>query len=182
MHRKVILAIVVALLGLTPVANAGMFRGPRPSPSSMTPSSSVVKTIKVRTTAYTHTEDDHLEYKKLTAAGSRLQASRRYNSAAADWSRFPVGTVFKIRGSRTKYVIDDYGSALVGTGTIDIYHRNKRNMNKWGVRHVEIEILKMGSYEKSREILKPRLKHDHCRQMYIALVGRSAWNAIAANF
>ena len=42
-------------------------------------------------------------------------------SAAADWSRYPVGTRFRIVGKPYEYVIDDYGSALVGTDTIDLY-------------------------------------------------------------
>ncbi len=204
MHRKVSLAVAVALLGLLAGADAGPFRnhpssinsdhgsssssssffsfsgGSSPSSSHESSRSSSREYRKVRTTAYTHTEDDHREYRRNNALGTRLQCSRRYTSAAADWSRYPVGTVFRIKGSRTEYVIDDYGSALVGTGTIDIYHRNKRGMDKWGVRHVEIEILKWGSFSKSREILQARLKYDHCRQMYVALVGRSAWEAIAS--
>ena len=123
----------------------------------------------VRTTAYTHSEADHIKYGRKTALGTQLKRSTSYTSAAADWSRFPVGTTFRMKGSRTNYVIDDYGSALVGTDTIDIYHTSKSAMNRWGVRHVDIEITKWGDYEKSRQILSKRTKYKHCRQMYAAI-------------
>ncbi len=132
-------------------------------------SSSGDKRQTVRTTAYTHSESDHLKYGRKTAVGTTLKRSTSYTSAAADWSRYPVGTTFRIKGSKTNYVIDDYGSALVGTGTIDIYHTSKSAMNHWGVRHVDIEILKWGDYEKSRQILSQRTKYKHCRQMYAAI-------------
>ena len=123
----------------------------------------------VRTTAYTHSESDHIKYGRKTAVGSQLKRSTSYTSAAADWSRFPVGTTFRMKGSRTNYVIDDYGSALVGTDTIDIYHTSKSAMNRWGVRHVDIEITKWGDYKKSRQILSQRTNYKHCRQMYAAI-------------
>ncbi len=132
-------------------------------------SSSGDKNQTVRTTAYTHSESDHLKYGRKTALGTQLKRSTSYTSAAADWSRYPVGTTFRMKGSKTNYVIDDYGSALVGTDTIDIYQTSKSAMNHWGVRHVDIEILKWGDYEKSRQILSQRTKYQHCRQMYAAI-------------
>ena len=62
--------------------------------------------------------------------------------------------------------IDDYGSALVGTGTIDLFKPTLGLMNEWGVRHVDIQILKWGSWEKSAAILSKRCKYAHCRCMY----------------
>ncbi len=62
-------------------------------------------------------------------------------SAAADWSRYPLGTKFRMVGQPHVYVIDDYGSALVGTDTIDIYKPNLTMMKEWGVREIDIEIL-----------------------------------------
>ena len=128
--------------------------------------SSKAPTFSVRTTAYTHTESDHITYGAATAAGTKLRTGVKYNSAAADWSRFPLGTVFRIKGEPTVYVIDDYGSALVGTSTIDIYRPTIASMNKWGVRNVEIEILKTGDVKKSRKILSSRTSWSHCRAMH----------------
>ncbi len=121
--------------------------------------------MTVRTTAYTHTESDHLVYGRKNALDTPLRLSRSYTSAASDWSRFPVGTTFRIKGNNRTYIIDDYGSALVGTDTIDIYHSSKKAMNQWGVRHVEIEILKWGDYEKSRQVLQERRGYSHVRKM-----------------
>lgn len=137
-------------------------------PNNLTPVSGKRQRV-VRTTAYTHTEADHKQYGRSTAIGTRLKSTRSHTSAAADWSRFPLGTKFRIVGDDTIYVIEDYGSALVGTDTIDIYHPTKSSMNRWGVRHVEIEIFEMGCYDDSREILSGRLSHAHCLQMHRAL-------------
>ncbi len=128
--------------------------------------------MTVRTTAYTHTESDHLVYGRKNALDSSLRLSRNYTSAASDWSRFPVGTKFRIKGGNRTYVIDDYGSALVGTDTIDIYHPSKKAMNQWGVRYVEIEILKWGDYERSRQILQERKGYSHVRKMLAGIDSR----------
>ena len=86
-------------------------------------------------------------------------------SAAADWSFYPVGTVFRVKGMPQLFVIDDYGSALTGTATIDMYQPSRSMMNLWGRRNVEISIVQWGSFERSAEILKDRTKFPHCRQM-----------------
>ncbi len=125
--------------------------------------------LTVRTTAYTHSEADHLRYGRMTASGSTLRAETSYTSAAADWSEFPVGTRFRIKGQSKIYVIDDYGSALVGTRTIDLYKTTKGEMNAWGVRTVEIEILEDGNFRRAKTILASRLKFAHCREMYAAI-------------
>jgi len=119
----------------------------------------------VRTTAYTCSECDHIQYGSKNAAGTALRYSDRVRSAAADWSFYPVGTVFRVKGMNQLYVIDDYGSALTGTGTIDMYQPSKDLMNKWGRRNVEISVVQWGSFKRSAEILSQRTKFNHCRQM-----------------
>jgi 3D (Asp-Asp-Asp) domain-containing protein len=120
----------------------------------------------VRTTAYTCSESDHLKYGAHNAVGTMLKYNDRVRSAAADWSFYPLGTVFKIKGRPYIYVVDDYGSALIGAGTIDIYQPSGDMMNMWGRRNVEISVLQWGSLERSAEILSKRMNYDHCRQMY----------------
>lgn len=128
----------------------------------------------IRTTAYTHSEADHIKYGARTAAGTSLKYGQ-LRSAAADWSVYPVGTVFQIEGDNALYIVDDYGSALVGTRTIDLYKPSATSMRSWGVRKVSIRILKWGSYAKSLAILKPRQsKASHVREMVSRLVSRSA--------
>lgn len=124
----------------------------------------------VRTTAYTCSEDDHLIYGNKNATGTQLRYSNRVRSAAADWSFYPVGTTFRIKGLPYLYVIDDYGSALTGTGTVDIYKPNKEVMNIWGRRNVELTIVQWGSFNRSAEILSQRTKHDHCRSMLANII------------
>ena len=120
----------------------------------------------VRTTAYTCTEADHLEYGSMNAAGTPLRYSNSVRSAAADWSVYPIGTTFRIKGMKPLFVIDDYGSALTGTSTIDLYKPSHAHMNAWGRRNVEITIVRWGSYARSAELLSGRTHHSHCRQMY----------------
>ena len=122
------------------------------------------RTQKVRTTAYTQTEPGGCN----SACGSRLSAGT-VHSAAADWSRFPVGTQFKILQTGEVCQIDDYGSALVGTNTIDLYKTSRGAMNTWGVRLVDIRILQWGSPRRSLEILAPRAGNPHVRRMVSAL-------------
>ncbi|RPJ33864.1 MAG: hypothetical protein EHM17_08790 [Verrucomicrobiaceae bacterium] len=124
----------------------------------------------VRTTAYTCSEDDHLVYGSKNATGTPLRYTNRVRSAAADWSFYPVGTTFRIKGLPYLYVVDDYGSALTGTGTVDIYKPNKETMNLWGRRNVELQIVQWGSFNRSAEILSQRTKFDHCRQMLANII------------
>lgn len=124
----------------------------------------------VRTTAYTDSESDHLVYGNKNATGTALRYTNRVRSAAADWSFYPVGTTFRIKGLPYLYVVDDYGSALTGTGTIDIYKPNKQIMNLWGRRNVELTIVQWGSFTRSAELLSKRTKYQHCRQMLANIV------------
>lgn len=132
------------------------------------PEKNLNKTICVRTTAYTHSERDHAKYGRKNAVGTKL-LSGNIRSAAADWSVFPVGTLFKIENRPEVFVIDDYGSALVGTRTIDIYHTSKKAMRNWGVRYINITILKLGCYTRSAQILASRLKYSHTRKMFVSI-------------
>lgn len=118
----------------------------------------------VKTTAYTHSERDHRKYGAQTATGERLKYGT-VRSAATDWSVYPVGTVFKIEGEPYLYQVDDYGSALVGTNTIDLYKPSKSAMNAYGSKPVNINVVKWGSFSKSLAIMKPRAKYPHIQQM-----------------
>lgn len=128
--------------------------------------------MRVRTTAYTHNESDHIIYGVKNAIGTNLRFGS-VRSAAADWSRFPVGTLFRIAGQPgITYVVDDYGSALVGTGTIDLYKPSRSMMDDWGVRHVDIEVIQWGSYERSMELMRDRTKWRHVRAMMDGIEAR----------
>ena len=127
-------------------------------PISTTPS----RIMYVRTTAYHHTEPGG----RQTAVGGYL---RPVHSAAADWSWRPAGTRFRIIATGEEYTVEDYGSALVGHYTIDLYKSTRDEMNRWGVRYVQIEILQLGSYPVSLAVLIPRQKYSHVRAMVAGL-------------
>jgi 3D (Asp-Asp-Asp) domain-containing protein len=200
----------------------------------------------VRTTAYTHTEADHLEYTNHNALGGQLRAAgppiRRadnrsltmalqeqaeyqrvaYNpalqpfrmdderparkalpaegvltrtvkvtrtvrgkrvvvtkkitpqigSAAADWSRWPAGTTFRLLSTGQTYRVDDYGWALAGRNTIDLYMATPFEMNHWGAREEPIQVLRWGDPEESLRFLQPRQDYKHVRRMVLELQGR----------
>src|SRR5712671_3018455 len=128
----------------------------------------------VRTTAYTHSEGSGCH----NAIGTYL-SGRHVMSAASDWSRYPLGTRFRIASTNDEYIIDDYGWALVGTDTIDLYKPSRLEMRRWGVRHVDIDILQWGSEEQSIKVLKPRAKHTTPRRMLIALASKKKSSQLA---
>lgn len=133
---------------------------------------SALRLSGVRTTAYCHAEDDHRAYGRLAAVGTPLRFGS-VCSAAADWSRYPVGTIFRIKSQPgVVYEVDDYGSALVGSGTIDLYRPTIGSMNDWGVRAVDIEIVKWGSFHDSLRLMRDRVHHPHVRRMFLDIQKR----------
>jgi 3D (Asp-Asp-Asp) domain-containing protein len=191
----------------------------------------------VRTTAYTHTESDHLAYTNHNALGGQLRAatggSRRaeyvarafpvdsesasefqrasysnqsaqsfltpqkkkvtkwvktkhgrkkvtvteiirpvIGSAAADWSRWPAGTTFRVLSTGQVYKVDDYGWALSGRNTIDLYMGTRGDMNAWGLREERIQILRWGSSHESLQVLNGRQGYKHIRRMVLELNGQ----------
>jgi 3D (Asp-Asp-Asp) domain-containing protein len=189
----------------------------------------------IRTTAYTHTEADHLEYTNHNALGGELHAAGpaihraetrrvtvayeqsqyqpasyttgpqpfslddrpqiertepvtvktkrgrkivvrkvqplRIGSAAADWSRWPVGTTFRVLSTGQVYRVDDYGWALAGRNTIDLYMATPREMNNWGARDESIQILQWGDADVSLRLLLPHQEYKHVKRMVLELQG-----------
>jgi 3D (Asp-Asp-Asp) domain-containing protein len=202
----------------------------------------------VRTTAYTHTESDHLQFSNHNALGGELQAAGapihraentrlpieldfrvatytpapqpflmndeeakskpvarkasavtttttttttrtvkivrgkrvvvrakpeppKIGSAAADWSRWPVGTTFRLLSTGQTYRVDDYGWALAGRNTIDLYMATPAEMNAWGARQEPIQILRWGDSEESLRLLQPHQDYKHIRRMVLELEG-----------
>jgi 3D (Asp-Asp-Asp) domain-containing protein len=68
-------------------------------------------------------------------------ADKGVRAAAADWSRWPAGTVFRLLSTEQNYRVEDYGGALSGRNTIDLYMANQREMNSSCAREETIEIL-----------------------------------------
>lgn len=118
----------------------------------------------VRTTAYFDGESDHRRYTDHNALGTVLQTGS-VKSAAADWGRWPVGTIFFVLQTGETYVVDDYGWDLAGTNTIDLYKPTREQMDCWGVRRVDIQILQWGDPRASYETLRPRSSYRHVARM-----------------
>ena len=160
MFRKILSPILLATLLLSGCATQQKTSFSKKC-SRQTPVGSIQT---VRTTAYTGSEPGGGH----SACGTRLCSTNkngRVKSAASDWSRYPLGTKFQIVKTKEIYEICDYGSALVGKETIDLYKGSRREMRNWGVRRVEIKILRWGSPAKSLQVLGPRAHHHHVHSM-----------------
>jgi 3D (Asp-Asp-Asp) domain-containing protein len=119
----------------------------------------------VRSTAYTHSEPGG----GRNAVGTRLRFGGEVSSAAADWSWLPLGTRFRVQETGRSYVVEDYGSGLVGKKTVDLYVPNESMMRGWGLRWVTVEILEWGSPAMSRMLLERRRDARPVRQMLAAM-------------
>jgi len=93
-------------------------------------------------------------------------------SAAADWSRWPAGTVFRLLSTGQNYRVEDYGWALSGRNTIDLYMANEREMNSWGAREEAIQIVQWGNPQESLQFLQRHQDYKHIRRMVLELEGR----------
>ncbi len=96
-----------------------------------------------------------------------------YGSAAADWSRWPAGTTFRIVSSGQLYRVDDYGWALSGRNTIDLYQPTRAAMNAWGVRREPIQILQWGDRAESLRRLRNHQGYRHIKRMVLELEGHN---------
>jgi 3D (Asp-Asp-Asp) domain-containing protein len=93
-------------------------------------------------------------------------------SAAADWSRWPAGTEFRLISTGQNYRVEDYGWALSGRNTIDLYMPNQHEMNSWGARQETIEVLKWGDPQESLQFLRSHQNYRHIKRMVLELEGR----------
>jgi 3D (Asp-Asp-Asp) domain-containing protein len=100
----------------------------------------------------------------------KVQPSK-IGSAAADWSRWPVGTTFRLLSTGQIYRVDDYGWALAGRNTIDLYMATPREMNSWGARAEPIQILQWGDADVSLRLLLPHQEYKHIKRMVLELQG-----------
>jgi 3D (Asp-Asp-Asp) domain-containing protein len=96
----------------------------------------------------------------------------RIGSAAADWSRWPMGTTFRLLSTGQMYRVEDYGWALSGRNTIDLYMANSRDMNTWGARQETIQVLQWGDRRESLRLLQSHQDYRHIKRMVLELEGR----------
>jgi len=112
---------------------------------------------------------------KTTRGGRKITVTRtqppKIGSAAADWSRWPAGTTFRLLSTGQIYRVDDYGWALSGRNTIDLYMATPREMSSWGARQEPIQILRWGDAQESLRLLAPHQNHRHIKRMILELEG-----------
>jgi 3D (Asp-Asp-Asp) domain-containing protein len=111
--------------------------------------------------------------KKKTVVEKRVvKVKPKIGSAAADWSRWPAGTTFRLLSTGQMYRVDDYGWALSGRNTIDLYMASPRDMNSWGARTEPIQVLQWGDPKESYRLLQPHQASRHIRRMMLELEGK----------
>ena len=115
--------------------------------------------------------------KTTTVRGSKRAVAvgkpPKIGSAAADWSRWPMGTTFRLLSTGQTYRVEDYGWALSGRNTIDLYMSNQRDMNTWGARQEPIQILHWGDPQQSLQFLQSHTDYKHLKRMVLELQGRN---------
>ena len=104
-------------------------------------------------------------------SGDRL-SDQVYGSAAADWARWPAGTIFRVVSTGQLYRVEDYGWALSGRNTIDLYMATPGDMNRWGVRQEMIQIVQWGDAQESLRRLASHTKYRHIKRMVLELEGK----------
>jgi 3D (Asp-Asp-Asp) domain-containing protein len=151
------------LLGLSPLVASA-------SPTFALHSTPPDKFVRAKASAYAAGRADNAQWAGRTAIGTPLR-SGGVTSAAADWSKFPLGTKFRVVETGKVYQIDDYGSAMVGKVKIDLFTPSTAQMNKWGVRDVTLEILEWGDRDRSLALLSGRTssRYGHIRKMVASL-------------
>jgi len=151
-------------LALLFIASLGLFVSGCATTSRPVAAPAKPKTVPVTATAYSSGAKCNGAWAHRNAIGGPLK-SGAVNSAATDWSRIPLGTKFRVVETGKVYIVDDYGSAMVGKDKVDLFHTSYRDVYRWGVRQVTLEIIEWGCPDKSLAVLKPRARAPHVRRM-----------------
>ena len=67
--------------------------------------------------------------------------------------------------------MEDYGWALAGRNTIDLYMATQAEMNSWGARQEPIQILRWGDSGESLRLLQSHQDYKHIHRMVLELQG-----------
>ena len=151
-------------------------RTPGPQPFLLNDEETKAKPLVRKATAVTTTTTTTTKRTVKIVRGKRVVVRAKpqppkIGSAAADWSRWPAGTTFRLLSTGQLYRVDDYGWALAGRNTIDLYMANQAEMNAWGARDEPIQILRWGDAQESLRLLTPHQDYKHIRRMVLELQG-----------
>ena len=125
-----------------------------------------------RTTSRVKTTTRVTKTTRLVKRAVAVAKAPPIGSAAADWSRWPMGTTFRLLSTGQMYRVEDYGWALSGRNTIDLYMANQREMNSWGAREETIQVLQWGDPQQSLQFLQSHQNYKHIKRMVLELEGR----------
>jgi 3D (Asp-Asp-Asp) domain-containing protein len=103
----------------------------------------------------------------VTARGTRYQ-SGSISSAAADWARWPAGTLFRVLATGEIFEVDDYTDDIVGKNTILLY---KPAIPNPGTHFVTIEVIRWGSPHDSASMLRQQ-KSSTAKKILVELLLR----------
>lgn len=106
----------------------------------------------------------------MTAVGTRYQ-SGAISSAAADWSRFPVGTIFRVLATGELFEVDDFTEDVVGRNFLLLYKPSSARVGESPEHQVTIEIVTWGSPKESASRLR-ELRSSTARKILEELVDR----------
>lgn len=124
---------------------------------------------KIYVSSYTGAASDP-NGEAVTARGTRYR-SGTVSSASADWSRWPVGTVFRVLATGRVYEVDDFTENVVGRNEMLLYRSARSNLPSSGRQYVTIEILEWGSPRMSAKILE-QSKSSTAKKILMNLVAR----------
>jgi 3D (Asp-Asp-Asp) domain-containing protein len=161
--------------GVADIQLAAYSSGPQPFSESDEPAPKASKKSTTKTTTAVTTKTTTRVTKTTKAPAKRAMAvskTPKIGSAAADWGRWPAGTTFRLVSTGQIYRVEDYGWALSGRNTIDLYMANQREMNAWGARQEPIQVLHWGDPQDSLRLLVPHQEHKHIKRMMLELQGR----------
>ncbi len=125
-----------------------------------------------RTTSRVKTTTRVTKTTRLVKRAVAVAKAPPIGSAAADWSRWPMGTTFRLLSTGQMYRVEDYGWALSGRNTIDLYMANSRDMNSWGAREETIQVVQWGDLQQSLQFLQRHQDYRHIKRMVLELEGR----------
>jgi 3D (Asp-Asp-Asp) domain-containing protein len=173
-HRAEVGAPAISLAevddaGIRQVSNSGIALQPFSMEETKTTTRVTTTTKTTRATPTTRATKTSTRGAKRAVAVAKPPT---IGSAAADWSRWPVGTTFRLLSTGQVYRVEDYGWALSGRNTIDLYMASQRDMNSWGARQEPIQVLQWGDPQQSLQFLRAHQDYKHIKRMVFELEGR----------
>jgi len=126
---------------------------------------------ETRTTTRVKTTTRVTKTTRVVKRAIAVAKAPQIGSAAADLSRWPMGTSFRLLSTGQMYRVEDYGWALSGRNTIDLYMSNQREMNSWGAREETIQVLQWGDPQQSLQFLQSHQNYKHIKRMVLELEG-----------